>query len=992
MNKLLTGLCLASFLFLNVQAQTIGSSDQVKKAGLPSIHKTYTEKFSKINNIRNGIVPTFEIGGVAFPDPERNFIFSENIMYAGDLNLDGKSDFYFKTRTADETTSNLSDYVYKVVILYGSENGLSTQNEKILRGDFDFITDLSGEGLPEIIKNDEGIYKLAIINSIEEINIYDELDFIKIPKLFNSFSFGDFNNDGKSDFLSYDGNYILPSQTRDFYLIYGGDSEEDIVIDTLTFENNFMLNGEGLRRYDKILYNDVDADGITEVINVSYYSEDIGMITISKMDDYELNVVSIDTLNIGVFGSFNRFIIGEIATVDVNGDGKSELIVSSDNRLKIFTLSDNEEKYYSQNTLLINDFVARDFAIINDFNNDDVQELVLINSDGAVSFLTSDAEFNFTITDLPKQEGDIFGLPENQSEYRQSGGDVDGDGVTDILVEFQNQDTNRKGYRVYFGNNEAILTDSVSTTITESAQISSPIYAFNIGDFNNDGVEDFGVVRSPENEVEIYFGGLLNNEKSPDLIIKENVSTIFSPDKGDFNGDGVSDILIPSATYLENSSASRIRIFHGSSNPDTLADHVMNFSEVLPGAFETRGFGTVRSIGDINNDGADDIIYFSDDANSHIGKAHISLGGETISSSPDISFRPKNGLPSNFAPAGDFNNDGISDFAVTVPSRPDYINIYNGFDSDNGEIFNVEPMVIIQGPEYDGETVFIYLQYFGHTFANGDFDGDGISDLAITSLFHDDGETGQGAEAIRIYKGGTTPDSFVDGKIYLESEYFSGELTFDTKDPKSKNLGSIATVPDLNNDGKDELLFANGGYGTNAAVFFGGNLDTMGTNVGIFLRSPNQTKGLSPYVAFTDRGRGVPAVGDFDGNQETEFILPQTDDRNFLKAPVYVYNANSMPVSIEENSGNTLQFELSQNYPNPFNPVTQITYSLAKTEKVSLKVYDITGRLVSTLVNELKTAGSYTQSFDASGLSSGIYFYRLSSSEGIQTRKMTLIK
>ncbi|MCU0373059.1 MAG: T9SS type A sorting domain-containing protein [Ignavibacteria bacterium] len=86
------------------------------------------------------------------------------------------------------------------------------------------------------------------------------------------------------------------------------------------------------------------------------------------------------------------------------------------------------------------------------------------------------------------------------------------------------------------------------------------------------------------------------------------------------------------------------------------------------------------------------------------------------------------------------------------------------------------------------------------------------------------------------------------------------------------------------------------------------------------------------------------------------------------------------------------KYSLSQNYPNPFNPVTKINFALPKSGLVTLKVYDMLGREVSTLVNEVKTAGSYTVNFNASNFSSGAYFYRLESNGFIDTKKMMVIK
>ena len=87
------------------------------------------------------------------------------------------------------------------------------------------------------------------------------------------------------------------------------------------------------------------------------------------------------------------------------------------------------------------------------------------------------------------------------------------------------------------------------------------------------------------------------------------------------------------------------------------------------------------------------------------------------------------------------------------------------------------------------------------------------------------------------------------------------------------------------------------------------------------------------------------------------------------------------------------KFNLEQNYPNPFNPSTKINFSLPIDSKVTLKVYDITGREISTLLNgELKLAGYYTVDFNGGNFASGYYFYRVQTEKEIATKKMVLIK
>lgn len=86
------------------------------------------------------------------------------------------------------------------------------------------------------------------------------------------------------------------------------------------------------------------------------------------------------------------------------------------------------------------------------------------------------------------------------------------------------------------------------------------------------------------------------------------------------------------------------------------------------------------------------------------------------------------------------------------------------------------------------------------------------------------------------------------------------------------------------------------------------------------------------------------------------------------------------------------QFTLSQNYPNPFNPSTTIKFQIPNASFVTLKVYDVLGNEVATLFNEEKPAGNYEVDFDAKGLSSGIYFYKLQAGSFVETKKMILLR
>ncbi len=109
-------------------------------------------------------------------------------------------------------------------------------------------------------------------------------------------------------------------------------------------------------------------------------------------------------------------------------------------------------------------------------------------------------------------------------------------------------------------------------------------------------------------------------------------------------------------------------------------------------------------------------------------------------------------------------------------------------------------------------------------------------------------------------------------------------------------------------------------------------------------------------------------------------------------APIFKYTSDNMETATEETEFGKDQFILSQNYPNPFNPSTNISFNLPEAGNVSLKVYNLLGQEIATLVNGKMAAGIQNVTFDASQLSSGLYLYRIQLGKNIQTKKMMLIK
>lgn len=120
---------------------------------------------------------------------------------------------------------------------------------------------------------------------------------------------------------------------------------------------------------------------------------------------------------------------------------------------------------------------------------------------------------------------------------------------------------------------------------------------------------------------------------------------------------------------------------------------------------------------------------------------------------------------------------------------------------------------------------------------------------------------------------------------------------------------------------------------------------------------------------------------------ENDKLVEVTDIRNH-----YIDLENNANGTTENSLEIPTEFSLAQNYPNPFNPVTNLEFGISNLEFVSLKVYDITGKEVMTLVNETKPAGRYLVKFDGSNLGSGVYFYKITAGSFSAVKRMFLIK
>ncbi len=254
----------------------------------------------------------------------------------------------------------------------------------------------------------------------------------------------------------------------------------------------------------------------------------------------------------------------------------------------------------------------------------------------------------------------------------------------------------------------------------------------------------------------------------------------------------------------------------------------------------------------------------------------------------------------------------------------------------------------------------------------------------------------------------STPRGWIDG--ILQGSYSGWASTLDnlvtTESPLKINLsgtksnGSFTVEAEVTRTGNitdDDLVIQfvvveNLNYAGNNGITYHKNVmrDMIDGATGVpFSVNMNETK-------TEERGVTINTAWVPDSLKVIVFIQSSANKTVYQSAQIS-YSEFAAATGVGSVSNQPKEFKLEQNYPNPFNPSTTIKYNIPEENFVTLKVYNLLGKEVATLVNKKQSAGSYQYNFNAGELSSGIYFYKLtginsSGKEFVQTKKMTLIK
>jgi uncharacterized delta-60 repeat protein len=243
-----------------------------------------------------------------------------------------------------------------------------------------------------------------------------------------------------------------------------------------------------------------------------------------------------------------------------------------------------------------------------------------------------------------------------------------------------------------------------------------------------------------------------------------------------------------------------------------------------------------------------------------------------------------------------------------------------------------------------------------------------------------------------IAVGNSTTNDTSDFTLVRYNNDGSIDTTFGTHGiviTRIRGTNSVARSAVLESNGKIIATgYSNNGSNSDFTVIGynpDGNIDSTFGTKGITMNTTGISSSFANSVAMEKTSGGDEKI--ITGGYSTNGI-------GYSVFTLARYNTSKTPTGIKIEKKDILpsSFALEQNYPNPFNPTTIISWQLPVSGHIVLKIYDILGREITTLVNGVKPAGNYTTTFDASRLSSGVYFYSLKAGNFYQVKKMILLK
>lgn len=509
-------------------------------------------------------------------------------------------------------------------------------------------------------------------------------------------------------------------------------------------------------------------------------------------------------------------------------------------------------------------------------------------------------------------------------------------------------------------NNEPHLEDfsfEVFTGITGDTFVGSA----NVGDINNDGIDDLAVVFY-ENLL-VYFGGNFANQ-TPLTFSVPSPYRMIGIAKVNANNDDIDDLVI-SVFNVENPADQELLIFYGNSTlSDLVVDNKIEASSTeLYSVIRFASGLNIANCGDINNDSFDDLITSTPAGENVI----VYLGGPGFGIDPVVIPVGKVGFAPRLFALNDVNGDGIDDIAISkIFSRLVYIY----FGGNNKTAFE-SPDITIDFTFAEG---FNEGQlYFGLTLVTADGNNDGNLDLFIRSS----GSTSNGNPAPSLFfiPGGPAIQNKIAKSFYIPTSTWN-----DQTDDNTRSVHDFKNIGDFDGDQVDDLLLGSWDKTVDPNAYtFSSNISSETDLPKSILNSPDDSLKFGE-----DQNNGfyqhLNAAGDFNNNGKIEVVLGQPVESGYT---LYFYENTLVPVvGTDEVQDNNISI-----YPNPTAEIIQIESK--NTEIKLIELYNSSGKLLIE-VPRLKE----TTTVNMKGFSNGTYILKLRSVEGreIESKKILLIK
>jgi hypothetical protein len=520
--------------------------------------------------------------------------------------------------------------------------------------------------------------------------------------------------------------------------------------------------------------------------------------------------------------------------------------------------------------------------------------------------------------------------------------DINKDGWLDLVVANGN-DMARQRVVVYYNSGTGTLPTAPnwqSSDIDYHGHLS-------VGDVNKDGYPDVAVSVyigtagfSQKGKVKLYLNNNGALSSSPSWVSKDSLYT-FSCAFGDADGDGDLDLAVAGGEAYNN-RAEQNRIYY---NNQGRLDSLPRWKS------REAGYSYDVTWADFDNDGDLDLVFANERALNRIYMNYgDSIGTSAAWSSADGI------LQANSLFVANVNSDGFLDLAI----------------SDNNQLGGTGRFKIYRNQAGRLDSIPYWTSAFsgyGSGLNLADIDNDGDCDLI----------TGGWWNPLRIYTNQNA--SFTQTPQWTSS---------------TNSVVEAIVCGDFDNDGLDTLNIQLISNGVRKLYYL------PRTPIQRLLRVAwnGDPDSAAPYCYNLENGWISFYVPAGQGTR-IDFRVVVSHDLDFAVSnwdPTvgnYVFKNTSL-VAVDEEPNSIAQFRLYQNYPNPFNPTTTIQYTLtpplSQWERVTLKVYDMLGREVAALVNEVKETGAYAAVWNAQGVASGVYYYRLSDGAFNAMKKCVVLK